>query len=816
MKLWLPFLLIVQASLATILEVQLDYPTIQAAMNASQPGDTVLVPPGTYHELMTTPVHDLSLVSRYIFSADSADISNTILDGELQGTILTLPEGEYQFELIGLTVKRGMGQEDWPFPGGGLWAQGGMSLMLQSCVYRENDTSQNMGLGSVLSAFYGNDLASLKMDDISIVNNNNELNPDLARISPAFFASCLGGVAIRNLLCDGAESDDACIYVTTEDSLSLDTLRVTGFHNTQSGAVVFGADRASTFNGVFVNNNRSAGRTLVGLYVDRDSGEVLKLNDVLVEQNSDSFIVEDNDISRAFVYVQASCIQGSDITVRNNRQLVGYSLSMRADVEGSVRNLHVHDNESGSDQTYQDIYMGLHVNLHNMSLVNAEFWRNVSRLPPVAGDERVWSSCSVASGYFGTSEEADTLVWENCSFRDNYIVNNTPQATLAYGVRGRTVYLRGLFCGNLVLRNCEWVNNRVNRIAPEVDLWPGPRNVGSTVELEGEGAISDGMNVIIEDCVFADNDDGGLFASNVGNGLIQRCQFVRNSRYGVWMYSNREETSVAMRNTFFYDVHMLDFQLAQPQYQGVFWIHAWEGDALIQNVSVVSCSTSYLASFGNEGYGNPQIENSCFSDNWFDQFVMDVDNTQDGEFSHCLAPFEIEGVGNVVGEATFDAELGVPYLDTGSLGIDQGNPEAVYQDVEDPRAPGFALWPSQGGLRNDIGFTGGPHAAVLDTSWVEVDPDIPDQRPDVYRLGNPYPNPFNPATRVNYWLEHPAEITIKVHNILGQEVASLVRGIQPAGQSTITIDGSSWASGVYLLTLRSAGEVRTKKLLVLK
>jgi hypothetical protein len=47
-------------------------------------------------------------------------------------------------------------------------------------------------------------------------------------------------------------------------------------------------------------------------------------------------------------------------------------------------------------------------------------------------------------------------------------------------------------------------------------------------------------------------------------------------------------------------------------------------------------------------------------------------------------------------------------------------------------------------------------------------------------------------------------------------VASLVRGIQPAGQSTITIDGSSWASGVYLLTLRSAGEVRTKKLLVLK
>jgi hypothetical protein len=43
-----------------------------------------------------------------------------------------------------------------------------------------------------------------------------------------------------------------------------------------------------------------------------------------------------------------------------------------------------------------------------------------------------------------------------------------------------------------------------------------------------------------------------------------------------------------------------------------------------------------------------------------------------------------------------------------------------------------------------------------------------------------------------------------------------VHGIQPAGLSTITIDGSAWASGVYLLTLRSDREVRTKKLLLLK
>ncbi len=804
-----------QVSLATILEVRQDYPTIQAAMNATQPGDTVLVPPGTYHELMIAPTHELHLLSRYAFTQDSADIVNTVLDGELQGTILTLPAGEYLFDLNGFTVTRGLGSGEYPYPGGGIWAQAGIQLKLVNLVFIRNDTNGLSGLGSSVSAHHSNPIASLDARNLHFESNNSEQHQESSRGTGSFFISCEGVVTLRNIVCDGAGHNDAAVYLYTLDSLYVDSIRVQNFLNTECGAVVFRSETNAKVSNIVLRNNRSAGIGLFGVSAGYLTQGELELSNLIIEQNSDSFLVADMDISRAFVQLSASFIHAKDVTVRNNRQLVGYSLSMRADVEGRVRNLHVHDNVAGSDSTVQDNNMGRHLWLENLSLEDAEFWHNTS-LMPAGGDGLGWTDSPLVYGYYGTSEEADTLVWENCRFRNNVVVNHMPQATLRRGLKGRTVFLRGLYRGNLVIRNCEWVNNRVSRIAPEVDLWPGPRNVGSTVELQGEGSISDGMNVVIEDCVFADNDDGGVFASNVGNGLIQRCQFERISRYGVFMYSNRDETSVVMKNVFFRDVLMDEYSLPQPRHQGVFWVHAWDGSALVQNVSIVSCSTSFLISLGNEGSGRPYVANSCFFDNWFDQFVIDEASVQDSLFSYCLVPFEIPGEGNLIGEPTFDSQLGAPYLDPVSLGIDQGHSDAAFNDVENPSAPGWAMWPSQGGLRNDIGFTGGPHAVVLDTTWVGVEPATPHPDEAAFVLGEPYPNPFNPVVVLPLTLREATELKIGVYNLLGQEVWSVADQHFARGEHLLRLDGSRLASGLYLVQVFSKRDSSIRKIVLLR
>jgi len=79
-----------------------------------------------------------------------------------------------------------------------------------------------------------------------------------------------------------------------------------------------------------------------------------------------------------------------------------------------------------------------------------------------------------------------------------------------------------------------------------------------------------------------------------------------------------------------------------------------------------------------------------------------------------------------------------------------------------------------------------------------------------------YPNPFNPATKIVYRLTKRSFITLKVYNILGNEIKTLVNGYKPAGEYTISFDATSLPSGVYFYQLRSGEFVLAKKMVVLK
>ncbi|MGB8320425.1 MAG: sialate O-acetylesterase [Ignavibacteriaceae bacterium] len=88
--------------------------------------------------------------------------------------------------------------------------------------------------------------------------------------------------------------------------------------------------------------------------------------------------------------------------------------------------------------------------------------------------------------------------------------------------------------------------------------------------------------------------------------------------------------------------------------------------------------------------------------------------------------------------------------------------------------------------------------------------------PDGYVLEQNYPNPFNPVSVIRYSIPKSSHVTIKIFDVLGNEVAALVNGMKQAGIYEVTFNGKGLASGVYLYQLKADGFTGTKKLMLLK
>jgi len=88
--------------------------------------------------------------------------------------------------------------------------------------------------------------------------------------------------------------------------------------------------------------------------------------------------------------------------------------------------------------------------------------------------------------------------------------------------------------------------------------------------------------------------------------------------------------------------------------------------------------------------------------------------------------------------------------------------------------------------------------------------------PKQFALDQNYPNPFNPLTIINYQLPADNRVTIKIYNVLGQEVKTLIDEIQDAGYKSVTWNASSIPSGVYFYRLQAGNFTETRKLLLLR
>ncbi|MBK8552936.1 MAG: T9SS type A sorting domain-containing protein [Ignavibacteria bacterium] len=88
--------------------------------------------------------------------------------------------------------------------------------------------------------------------------------------------------------------------------------------------------------------------------------------------------------------------------------------------------------------------------------------------------------------------------------------------------------------------------------------------------------------------------------------------------------------------------------------------------------------------------------------------------------------------------------------------------------------------------------------------------------PTKYDLSQNYPNPFNPSTSITYQIPFDGQVSLKIFDMSGKEVASLVNEVKTAGYYTYNFNASSLSSGVYFYSLSANNFTATKKMMLLK
>jgi hypothetical protein len=165
-----------------------------------------------------------------------------------------------------------------------------------------------------------------------------------------------------------------------------------------------------------------------------------------------------------------------------------------------------------------------------------------------------------------------------------------------------------------------------------------------------------------------------------------------------------------------------------------------------------------------------------------------------------------------------------------------GNFEIYYKVSTD----GGVTWSEDTQLTNFPGTSWSPSIALSGTGLHVVWMDDRDGNSEVYYKRNPtgnpttgiaergegtaahfallqnYPNPFNPATTISYSLPRTGAVSLKVYNVMGQEIAVLADGVHGAGDHTVTWNAEHVASGVYFCRLSAGGFVETKRLVLLR
>jgi hypothetical protein len=106
---------------------------------------------------------------------------------------------------------------------------------------------------------------------------------------------------------------------------------------------------------------------------------------------------------------------------------------------------------------------------------------------------------------------------------------------------------------------------------------------------------------------------------------------------------------------------------------------------------------------------------------------------------------------------------------------------------------------------------------------IEVNEDITNFEPESFKLKQNFPNPFNPITKIKFIIPsitpsgvEETFVTLKVYDVLGNQIATLISEEKPAGEYEIEFNGNGMSSGIYFYQLKSGSFIQTNKMILIK
>jgi hypothetical protein len=263
-----------------------------------------------------------------------------------------------------------------------------------------------------------------------------------------------------------------------------------------------------------------------------------------------------------------------------------------------------------------------------------------------------------------------------------------------------------------------------------------------------------------------------------GGGIVRNC-IIKKNETGIWNIGSMVYTDPIIENNI----------ITENTQYAMDTNNSW---ALLNKNTIVNNAA------GVKGYGyyspSPTIVNCILWNN-------NDDLVETGSAIYSCIQNGDPGTGNISSDPLFvDAEQGDYHLQQGSPCINAGYPDPSFNDPD--------------GSRADMG-------AFYYSSGTSVYSQKGSLLPDKYLLAQNYPNPFNPATTIEYQLPKDTQVTLRIFNITGELVETLIEEKQSAGYHQIQWDGrdengSSVAGGVYLYLLKADDFSQSNKMVLIR